>query len=402
MTIKGHAERIDLAIMNLGKKDIYLGHNWLKRHNPSVNWKMQSILFGRCSCAGNAFSLPDSDPDDKWDEELKEGDTILAVSMEEELVIWAMHHANDLATTANAEKPKKSFVEMVPEHYHSFRDLFSKENFDELPERKPWDHAIELTPNAKSTLDCKIYPLNRNEQEQLDAFLDENLESGHIRPSKSPFASPFFFVRKRMARSVQFRTTASWTRWRLRTDIHSLSSQNSSTSSGEPNISWSSTFIGDTTMSESGRATRKKPPSAWTGACLSPPSCSSGSLIHPPHFNGWWTTSSATWSTREKSPFTSTTSWSSPKTWRNTERSSNESSNDYGRTSFSSKQRSANSKYSKWSISASSYPRTQYAWIPSRSRESLNGLRRRRSGNYNHSSASQTSTESSSRTIRKS
>ncbi len=197
MTIKGHAERIDLAVTNLGKKDIYLGHDWLKRHNPSVNWKTQSILFGRCSCAGNAFSLPNSDPDDKWDEELEEGDMIIAVHMEEELIIRAVHHANNLAAAANAEKPKKSFAEMVPEHYHSFHDLFSKENFNELPERKPCDHAIELTPNAKSTLDCKVYPLNRNKQEQLDAFLDENLESGRIHPSKSLFASPFFFVKKK-------------------------------------------------------------------------------------------------------------------------------------------------------------------------------------------------------------
>ncbi len=66
MTIKGHTERIDLAVTNLGKKDIYLGHDWLKRHNPSVNWKTQSLLFGRCTCAGNTFHLPDSDPDDKW------------------------------------------------------------------------------------------------------------------------------------------------------------------------------------------------------------------------------------------------------------------------------------------------------------------------------------------------
>ncbi len=197
MTIKGHAERIDLAVTNLGKKDIYLGHDWLKHHNPSVNWKMQSILFGRCACMGNDFSLPDSDPDNKWDEELEEGDTILAVNMQEELVIRAVHHANDLAAAANAEKPKKSFEEMVPEDYHSFHDLFSKENFDELPEQKPWDHAIELTPNTKATLDCKVYPLNRNEQEQLDTFLDENLATGQICPSKSPFASPFFFVKKK-------------------------------------------------------------------------------------------------------------------------------------------------------------------------------------------------------------
>ncbi len=103
--------------------------------------------------------MPDADPNDRWDEELEEGETILAVQMEEELVIRSLHHANKLAAAANAEKPKKTFAEMVPEHYHSFHDLFSKENFDELPERKPWDHAIELIPNAKLTLDCKVYPL---------------------------------------------------------------------------------------------------------------------------------------------------------------------------------------------------------------------------------------------------
>ncbi len=197
MTIGEHRERIDLTVTNLGKKDIYLGHDWLKCHNPSINWEHGMIIFSRCDCMGEQLILPDADPDDCWDEELKEGESILAVHMEEELIIRAVHHANDLATAANAEKPKKTFEEMVPKHYHSFQDLFSKENFDELPKRKPWDHAIELVPNARSTLDCKVYPLNRNKQERLGEFLDENLESGRICPSKSPFASPFFFVKKK-------------------------------------------------------------------------------------------------------------------------------------------------------------------------------------------------------------
>ncbi len=129
--------------------------------------------------------------------------------MDEELIIHGVHHANELAAAANADKLKKTFEEMVPEHYCSFRDLFAKESFNELPERRTWDHAIELVPNTKSTLDCKVYPLNRNEQEQLDKFLDENLETGRIRPSKSPFASPFFSSRKRMGHSDPYRTTAS-------------------------------------------------------------------------------------------------------------------------------------------------------------------------------------------------
>ncbi len=197
LMIGEHHEQIDLAVTNLGTKDLYLGADWLKRHNPNINRKTGNIIFGHCQCIKNHIELPDTDPDNQWDEELKDGDTILAVRMEEELVIRAMHHTNDLAAKANTEKPKKTFKEMVPEHYHSFRDLFSKDNFDKLPERKPWDHAIKLIPNAKSILDCKVYPLNRNEQEQLDKFLNENLESGRIRPSKSPFASPFFFVKKK-------------------------------------------------------------------------------------------------------------------------------------------------------------------------------------------------------------
>ncbi len=67
---------------------------------------------------------------------------------------------------------------MVPEWCRDFTNLFEKENFDELPEPKTWDHAIELAPNANANLDCKVYPLNRNEQAELDKFLDENLSSG--------------------------------------------------------------------------------------------------------------------------------------------------------------------------------------------------------------------------------
>ncbi len=116
MTIGEHHERIDLAVTNLGKKDIYLGHDWLKHHNPSVNWEHGTIIFSCCDCMGERCVLPD----DRWDEELEEGDTILAVRMEEELFIRTIHHANDLAAATQAEKPKKMFEEMVPEHYHSF------------------------------------------------------------------------------------------------------------------------------------------------------------------------------------------------------------------------------------------------------------------------------------------
>jgi hypothetical protein len=59
-----------------------------------------------------------------------------------------------------------------------------------------WDHAIKLEPGAKPT-NCKVYPLAPNEQAELDEFIQENLASGRIHPSKSPMASPVFFIKKK-------------------------------------------------------------------------------------------------------------------------------------------------------------------------------------------------------------
>ena len=46
-------------------------------------------------------------------------------------------------------------------------------------------------------INCKVYPFNIQERVALDEFLDENLCTGRIRLSKSPMASPFFFVKKK-------------------------------------------------------------------------------------------------------------------------------------------------------------------------------------------------------------
>src|SRR3954467_13030861 len=113
--------------------------------------------------------------------------------------------ATKLAIEAEMKKEKKTTEEIMLTHYHDFiKDICSKESFNELPPRKPWDHMIKLTPGSQP-IDCKIYPLSSEEQQQLDEFLKENLESGRIRPSKSLMASPFFFIKKkdRKLRPVQ-------------------------------------------------------------------------------------------------------------------------------------------------------------------------------------------------------
>jgi len=39
---------LEAAVMDLNGMDMFLGHDWLIKHNPEVNWKNRMIWFTRC------------------------------------------------------------------------------------------------------------------------------------------------------------------------------------------------------------------------------------------------------------------------------------------------------------------------------------------------------------------
>ena len=69
---------------------------------------------------------------------------------------------------------------MFPLHYRRHHKVFSEAESKHLPEHKPWDHTIDLKPDAPETIHTKIYPMSVNEQEKLDQFLEDNLRKGYI------------------------------------------------------------------------------------------------------------------------------------------------------------------------------------------------------------------------------
>ncbi|GBE77221.1 Transposon Tf2-6 polyprotein [Sparassis crispa] len=97
---------------------------------------------------------------------------------------------------ASAVDKPKTVEELVPNYLHDLKSVFEKKAAERFPETRPWDHAIDLKPDFIPR-DCKVYPLLLKEQGAMDDFLEENLRKGYIRPSKSPMASPFFFVGKK-------------------------------------------------------------------------------------------------------------------------------------------------------------------------------------------------------------
>ena len=127
---------------------------------------------------------------------IEEGDQILATGLLPPPPMEICASSTISQRLAEAFQTNMEATTLVPEYLKEFTSVFSKQTFNVLPEPKEWDHAVELIPSSKPS-GCKIYPLSPAEQKELDTFLKENLETGWIRPSKSPMLSPVFFIKKK-------------------------------------------------------------------------------------------------------------------------------------------------------------------------------------------------------------
>src|SRR5882757_191634 len=166
-----HWEDMDFGIMELEGHDIFLGYDWLQHHNPEINWKTGAIRFSRCPNICDGL------------ERFRRSN----ISM-------------DIKISKQLSKKERNWKEIVPGAYHTFPEVFEDKIFENLPEHQIWDHEIEFIEGADfNTVKCPIYPLNKQEEEEMNKFIDENLKMGRIRPSKSQIASPFFFVKKKTA-----------------------------------------------------------------------------------------------------------------------------------------------------------------------------------------------------------
>ena len=202
LTLRDHSHPIELMILRLNVPRVILGIPWLKKWNPRIDWPCLSMTipsFPHPSIPYHARYLGlDAD---------HELSSLLATCSPPVEDDWSLReyclrtgganeHINKITIStqlAQADKPKDI---PIPNFCSSFADVFSEQTYDVLPPHHPFDHTIELKDSFIPKI-AKVYPLNPAEKEACKAFIDEHLKMGHILPSKSPQASPFFFVPKK-------------------------------------------------------------------------------------------------------------------------------------------------------------------------------------------------------------
>ena len=181
VSVGKHAEKLWCAVTCLGKIPLILGHDWLKKHNPNIDWTTGDVKLSHCppeckSLMDMCFAklISDNESQEMWIQAIKN------------------HKSKGDVDESTLEEAQK----LVPCEYWEYLDVFSKSKSERMPLRKPWDHRIDLKedfPPKKG----QLIPLSVDEQKEVEAFLDDQLSKGYIQPSNSQQTSPVFFVPKK-------------------------------------------------------------------------------------------------------------------------------------------------------------------------------------------------------------
>ncbi len=97
---------------------------------------------------------------------------------------------DESATAVDNAGPKVAAIQ------GDFADVFSDRLPKGLPPRHDIEHIIDLVPDSKPTA-RPAYKISFAEQAELKSQLADLLASGSIQPSRSPYAAPVLFVKKK-------------------------------------------------------------------------------------------------------------------------------------------------------------------------------------------------------------
>ncbi|KAL0204031.1 hypothetical protein M9458_002049, partial [Cirrhinus mrigala] len=159
LLIGNHSEKIHLLITKITSSPIILGHPWLIMHDPFISWTTNRIVHWGATC--------------------------------QELCLQAK------AGTCSGESEVPDVkLDGIPVSYRDLAEVFSKKQAARLPPHRPYDLAIDLVPGAVPPRG-HLYSLSAAEHQAMEEYVAEGLWAGTIRPSSSPAAAGFFFVKKK-------------------------------------------------------------------------------------------------------------------------------------------------------------------------------------------------------------
>jgi len=191
-------------LSDLGNHQLILGYPWFAAYQPKVDWARGWIDVSQLPIIISSPDAPKIHLNPRPSLALK-----AKADDDQKLYIARVSFPSN-----QINKEDRETLQKIPLEYRRHAQVFSESAAQRFPGPRVWDHAIELKPDAPATIPGKIYSLTVTEQEELLKFVKEHVAKGYIRPSKSPYTAPFFFIKKKdgKLRPVQdYRRLNQWT-----------------------------------------------------------------------------------------------------------------------------------------------------------------------------------------------
>lgn len=158
LTVSGnHHETLSFLVFHSPYSPVVLGHPWLVKHNPHIDWSNNSILSWNLSCH-----------------------------------VECLLSANPPVSPVSVFQEEPGDLTGVPEEYHDLRAVFSRSRATSLPPHRPYDCSIDLLPGTTPPRG-RLFSLSAPERGALEKYLSESLSAGTIVASSSPAGAGFFF-----------------------------------------------------------------------------------------------------------------------------------------------------------------------------------------------------------------
>ncbi|KAJ1604034.1 hypothetical protein NDA14_005650 [Ustilago hordei] len=209
---------VEASVADTADYDLILGFTELRRLKPTIQWDMGQLEFKtqeqdrpprRPPEAARAGDLTMRRPT-LHGNEFVSAERILRAALEDGPIGFMLLEEPPSSLPAfgfvptGADKGVEMEVEVdkvvtaadIPKPYQHLRDVFDEVEADKLPHHTEHDLHLELIEGGKPP-QGPLYLKGPKEMSELRRYLDENLEKGFIRPSKSPARSPVLFVPKK-------------------------------------------------------------------------------------------------------------------------------------------------------------------------------------------------------------
>ncbi|KAJ1038221.1 hypothetical protein NDA10_006570 [Ustilago hordei] len=209
---------VEASVADTADYDLILGFTELRRLKPTIQWDMGQLEFKtqeqdrpprRPPEAARAGDLTMRRPT-LHGNEFVSAEHILQAALEDGPIGFMLLEEPPSSLLAfgfvptGADKGVEMEVEVdkvvtaadIPKPYQHLQDVFDEVEADKLPHHTEHDLHLELIEGGKPP-QGPLYLKGPREMSKLRRYLDENLEKGFIRPSKSPAQSPVLFIPKK-------------------------------------------------------------------------------------------------------------------------------------------------------------------------------------------------------------